>query len=53
MSAGRTKAKMRREEADALVIRKEPFDSFNLGRCLPFSSLPARPFTRYRHPESG
>jgi hypothetical protein len=53
MSDGRTKGKMRCEEAAALVIGREPFDSFNLGRCLPFSSLPARPYTSYHHPESG
>ena len=53
MSAGRTKEKMRCEEAAALVIRREPSDSFNLGRCLPFLSLLARPTTSYHHPDSG
>ena len=53
MSDGRTKGKMRCEEAAAPVIGREPFDSFNLGRCLPFSSLPARRFTSYRQPEFG
>ncbi len=53
MSGGRTKGKVRCEEAAALVIGREPFDSFNLGRCLPFSSPRERHYTSYHHPQSG